>query len=275
MRVAKPAVGFGFDQSWTFAPARAPNGALNRAAHGKHVHAIHHFARNAVGAGAIGDVRQLAHLGPGNRHGIQVVLGDEDHGQVPQARHIQGLMEIAGVGGPVAEEAQHDAIRALQLLRQCGTHCDRDVPAHNAGRAQVAMDHVSDVHRAALALAVATRAAQHFGHHLVVVFLFAFRRLGGLVAVGVRVSVAAVRAGDQIVVTKRGDRSDGDGLLSRVKVGCTFQYGLAQQLGDVVLKGPNFHHLAQIREQLVTRQALFLNHGRNLLRQRHFNLLFH
>jgi hypothetical protein len=47
----------------------------------------------------------------------------------------------------------------------------RQVAADDARRAQVAVRHVRDVHRAALALAVPARLAQHFGHHLVVVHL--------------------------------------------------------------------------------------------------------
>ncbi len=94
----------------------------------------------------------------------------------------------------------------------------RDVAAHDAGGAQVALLHVGDVHRATPAQAVAGLAAAQLGHHLVIVFLLGLFGLGDDCAPGVAVPVAAVGAGDQIVVAQDRDGADGDGLLAGVEV---------------------------------------------------------
>ena len=64
-------------------------------------------------------------------------------------------MEVAGVGGAVAEEAEHDSVAVLQLLGQRGAGGDGDVAADDAGGTQVALLHIGDVHGAAAAHAVA------------------------------------------------------------------------------------------------------------------------
>ena len=163
-------------------------------------------------------------------------------------------------------------------LSFCGQRrADRDghVAADDAGRAQVAVLHVGDVHRAALALAVAARLAEHLGHHLVVVRLLLLVRLGGRVAVRVAVTVAAVRAGDQVVVAQRGDRADGDGLLAGVEVRRALQDGLGQQAGDLLLQRANLAHLPQVVQQIGFGQLLLLDEGRELHRVNGWQRMIH
>ena len=208
-----PAVALGFDQGRAVSLAGMLGSLEHGAAHGQHVHAIHHHARDAISGGAQCDIVQLAGFDPRHRHGILVVLHHEHHRQVPQGGHVERFVEVAGVGCAFAEEAQHHAIAAHQLLGQRRADGNRYVAAHDAGRAQVAVRHVGDVHGAALAFAVAAGFAEHFGHHLVVVFLLCGRGAGSLVAMRVGVTVAAVGAGHQVVVTQCCHRADSHGFL--------------------------------------------------------------
>jgi hypothetical protein len=64
----------------------------------------------------------------------------------PQACHVERLVEVARVRGAVAEETEHHAVAILKLLGQGRAHRHRDVAAHDAGRPQIAVVHVGDVH---------------------------------------------------------------------------------------------------------------------------------
>ncbi len=263
--MAVVAIGLGLDQRRAFAAAGALGGAGHGLAHDQRVHAVHHLAGDAVGAGAVGDVGQLGDVVPRHRHAVHVVLGHEDDGQVERAGHVQALVEGALVGGAIAEEADHHAVGAHQLLRQRRADGHRQVAAHDARGAQVAVIHVGDVHRAALALAVAARFAHHLGHHLVVVFLLGLRRFGSLVAVGVRVAMPAMGAGDEVVIAQRGDRAHRHRFFAGVEVRCAFQHAFGQQAGDVVFQRANLHDLTQVAQQIVSGELLFFDQRRNLL----------
>ena len=166
-------------------------------------------------------------------------------GRLNALGHVQRLVEGALVGSAVAEEADDDPVGALELLRQRRAHGHGQVAADDAGGAQVAVFRVRDVHRAALALAVAGRLPHDLGHHLVVVFLLGLGALGVFVAVRVGVAVPAVRAGDQIVIAQRGNRADGHGLFTGVQVGRALEHALGQQARDAVFQRPDLHDLAQ------------------------------
>jgi hypothetical protein len=76
------------------------------------------------------------------------------------------------------------------------------------------------------------------------------------------VPVTAVRAGDQVIVAQGGDGANRNGFLPGIQVRCAFQDSFAQQVGDVVLQGSNFHHLAQVAQHLFFGQRLFFDQRR-------------
>ena len=71
------------ENGWTFAAAR-PVGCFGYCpTHRQGIHTVHNLARNPISAGPAGHIGQLGGLGPRDRHGIQVVLADKHHRQVP------------------------------------------------------------------------------------------------------------------------------------------------------------------------------------------------
>ena len=149
-----PAIGLAFDQAGPLALPGSIDGPAHGLADGQDIHAIHHLAGHIVGAGPVGDIKLGRRASDGDRHPVQVVLHDVDHGQLPKACHVERLVEIAGAGSAVAKKAEDDAVCSLQLLRQTGARRHGYVAAHDAGRTQVAALHVGDVHGAAAPQAV-------------------------------------------------------------------------------------------------------------------------
>jgi hypothetical protein len=99
-------------------------------------------------------------------------------------------------------------------------------------------------------------------------FLFGLRGLGVFVAVGMGMSVSAMGAGNHVVVAQGGDCTNGYGFLSGVQMGCAFEHGFAQQVGDVIFERADFDGLAQVADQFFFGQSLLLDHGRNNFKAR-------
>ena len=96
-----------------------------------------------------------------------VVLADEDYRQLPDARHIERLVEGSLVRRAVAEEADADLVGSADVYREPGAAGDAVSGADDAVRAEYALVAVGYVHRASLALAVARLTAEELGHHQV------------------------------------------------------------------------------------------------------------
>ena len=175
-------------------------------------------------------------------------------------------MKGAFVGCAFAKEADNHAVCSLHFLSKRRANCHSDIAADDASGAEVAMFHVGDVHGTALALAISAGLAQHFSHHLVVVFLLGLRGLGIFVAVGMRMSMSAVCAGDHVIVAQGSHCADGHSFLSGVQMGSAFEHGFAQQVGDIVFERADLNGLAQVAEQFFFGQSLLLDHCRNKLK---------
>src|ERR1019366_3823454 len=87
----------------------------HRVAYGEHVLAVHFGARDRVRLAAL--VHVLDGRGALDRraHAVLVVLDDVDHGQLPEPRHVQRLVERAVVHGGLTHEA-HDRLVAAAIL---------------------------------------------------------------------------------------------------------------------------------------------------------------
>src|SRR5262249_34417394 len=108
---------------------------------------------------------------------------------------------------PLAEEADRDAVGPERLRREPGAGGDPCRAADDRIRAEVAVRVVGDVHRAALALAVALLLAEQLAVHEAHV-----RALRDAVA------VAGVRRRDRVVAAQRRADADGDRLLADIEV---------------------------------------------------------
>ena len=148
-------------------------------------------------------------------------------------------MELALGDRAVAEEADRDVALAFDLRGERGARRDRQSAADDAVRAEHAHREVGDVHRAALAFAVAVDAPEQLGHHALHV-----RALGDAVA------VAAVRAGHPIGVRQVGAHADGDGFLADIGVHGAVDLACRPQLDRELVELADQDHLAQHLDQV-------------------------
>ena len=127
------------------------------------------------------------------REAVQVVLADKDDRDLPQRGQVQRFVKAALGRRPVAKKADGHLVGAAHLDRQAHAGDDRQAAADDAIGADDALAEVGDVHRAALALAVAGGPAIQLGEHVL-----------DFAALGQHVAVAAVGAGDIVVLAQCG-----------------------------------------------------------------------
>ena len=65
-------------------------------------------------------------------HGVLVVLDDVDHRQLPQLGHVEAFIDLALVGGAVAEIGQAHAVIAAIFVGEGQTGAQRHLGADNA-----------------------------------------------------------------------------------------------------------------------------------------------
>src|SRR5437762_120820 len=87
-------------------------------------------------------------------HGVLVVLDDVDNRELPQARHVEALIDLALIGRAVAEKGQaHFPIVAI-LIGEGDAGAERDLRANDAVAAVKRFLDAEHMHRAALALGI-------------------------------------------------------------------------------------------------------------------------
>src|SRR5687767_7105733 len=150
----------------------------------------------------------------------------------------------------LSEEAHRHAA-VLQVLRRIGG-AGRNARAatHDGVRAKVAGGGIGNVHRPALALAVARFLAQKLRKHQV-------RRR----ALRQAVPVPAVGAGDVVVSVERLADADGNGLLTDIQMRQTGHQRARVEIVDALLEQPDGHH-----SLVETEQLLFSNHEGGIIR---------
>src|SRR3954454_16371103 len=194
------------EEARAVAAPRTLDGARRRVVHGEHVLAVDLLGGDAERLGARRD-RARRHVLVARVLVVEVVLADVDDRQLPERRHVHHLVEQALAERALAEEADGDAVGAEPLRRHSRAGRHPGGAADDRIRAEVAVGVVGDVHRAALAPAVALLLAEQLAEHQPRV-----RALRDAVA------VAAVRRRDRVVPAERGADADGDRLLADVEV---------------------------------------------------------
>src|SRR3990172_7096730 len=167
-------------------------------------------------------------------------------------------MEVAGIGGAFAKEAQDDAVLLRQLTGQAGSRGDGNVAPDDAGCAQVPLLYVCDVHRPAASQAIARGAAAKLGPHLVVVgrpLCLCFRHRG---SARVAMAMPAVGACDQVVIPQDRNGAHGHGLLPGIEVRSALDLVLAQQVVHPLLEQSDLPHLSKEIDGLCYAQAVGL-----------------
>ena len=105
-------------------------------------------------------------------------------------------MERPGIRCAIAEKRHRDPALAFHLRRQAGAGDDRDPAGDDAVGAEHADAEIGDVHRAALALAIAGLPAVELGHHAV--------EIGAL---GDAMAVAAMRRDDPVALRSSAEQT--------------------------------------------------------------------
>src|SRR5215471_2324632 len=98
---------------------------------------------------------------------IQVVLAYIKHWQLPGCRNVEAFVERPRVGCTVAKERDCHATLSFHLCRQSRAGHYRDAASDNAIGTKHADVEVGDVHRPALALAIAGLPSIELSHHAV------------------------------------------------------------------------------------------------------------
>ena len=252
------AVGVGLDHGRALTRADVREHLVHHQLDREGVLAVHPPAGDAEAEAADAQPRIGGGLVVRGRHGVVVVLDEEDDRQLPGGREVQRLQGRADVAGSVAEVGDRDRVGAGELVRHRETGGERDgaaddgVGAHRAGLLPL------QVHRPAPAAAetvreardLRQRAVQHRdrlgaprGPDLEPVGLHGVQRLGQ------ELVVAAVRAVDLVGHGERDRRADRAGLLSDRRVRRAVDQLLAGQVEHLLLEGPDQVHLHRHRLQ--------------------------
>src|SRR5205085_9599835 len=104
---------------------------------------------SGAAAGEIGGGRRTFHRGA---HAVLVVLDDVEHRQIPQRRHVEGLIDLALVERAVAHVGHRKTAIAFVLVGKPEAGADGYLGADYAVAAVKALLAAEHVHGAALAL---------------------------------------------------------------------------------------------------------------------------
>ncbi len=173
-------------------------------------------------------------------HAVLVVLDDVDHRQLPELRHVEALVDLALVGGAVAEIGQRDVVVAAISVGEGKPGAERDLGADDAVAAEEALLHREHVHRAALALGIAAAAAGQLRHDAL-----------GVHAAGQHVAVIAIAGDDLVARLDRHLHADHHRLLADIEVAEAADQPHAVQLAGLLLEAADQQHVAVGRKLLV------------------------
>ncbi len=153
-------IGLALDQGRPAAAAGAVDGLVRGLRDGQDVVAVDLDAGQAVALGAAGDAGVAAGVLERDLGGELVVLADEQHGQLPDAGHVQPFVEGAVVHGAVAEEGHGHAVGFEELEAVAGAGGLEDARADDPAGAHQADLGGEQVHAAAAAVRAAGGAAE-------------------------------------------------------------------------------------------------------------------
>ena len=164
-------------------------------------------------------------------HGVAVVLDHVDDRQLPQLGHVEALVDLALVGGAVAEIGHGNLAVVAVAVGESEASAERHLRADDAVAAVEALLDAEHVHRAALALGIAVRAAGELRHHAL-----------GLHAGGDHMAVVAVAGDDRVAGLQRHLHADHHGLLADIEVAEAADQPHAVHLPGLLLEAADGQH---------------------------------
>jgi hypothetical protein len=103
--------------------------------------------------------------GASEAHAVFVVLDDVEHRQLPERRHVEGLVHLALIDGAIAEEGRTQVRFGEIAVCKRDAGAQRHVGADDAVAAEEVLLAAEHVHGAALALGIAAAAPGELCHH--------------------------------------------------------------------------------------------------------------
>jgi hypothetical protein len=191
-------------------------------------------------------------------HAVAIVLDDEHAGQLPQRRHVERLMERAGVHHGLAHEA-HDALVAATILdRETDARRERDVTAHDSVSAKKVRVRVEHVHRAALAKRTSVLPPEELRHDRT-----------GCHPARECLTVVAIGGDDVVVRAQHAQRARAHRLLANVQMAEAADLAQRIRLSDAFLEAAleehgvqKLHVACRIRGLCFTFELFLGSHGR-------------
>ncbi len=177
-------------------------------------------------------------------HGVAVVLDDVDDRQLPQLGHVEALVDLALIGGAVAEIGQADVAVVAILVGEGDAGAERHRGADDAVAAVELLVAAEHVHGAALAVRIAVAASGQLRHDAARIH-----------AAGQHVAVVAI-AGDHLVAVPDGHlHADDHGLLADVEVAEAADEAHAVHLAGTLLETADGQHLREGVEFLLVAEG--------------------
>jgi hypothetical protein len=135
------------------------------------------------------------------------------------------------IGGRITEKASGNLVCSAPFCGPSGTDRNRQSAPGNPIGAQYTEPHISNVHGAAFAFAIAALFAEKLGHHT-----FQVRPFGD------NMTVTPMRAGDVIIFPQGPAYAGGNALLPNVEMGKAGYLTTGVQIYDSLFKEATFHH---------------------------------
>src|ERR1700683_99316 len=188
------------------------------------VHSEGRGSRGHVAGGSFQAVRVLR---------VGIILTDVNYRQLPKLGHVHFLVENSLSKSSFAEET-HGNLSGAEIFRgeRCA-RCDSNASGDDRVRAQIAGGRIGDVHRSAFPFAVARLFTEKLGEHAV-----------GRRAFSQTMPVAAMSAGDVVLILKRFANSHGHCFFTHVKVRETRHQRAGVKLVYLLFKQKIGRHLA-------------------------------
>mmetsp|Transcript_16608 Transcript_16608/g.34045 ORF Transcript_16608/g.34045 Transcript_16608/m.34045 type:complete len:291 (-) Transcript_16608:66-938(-) len=210
------------------------------------VHAVNTNPRDVIAHLVVVRVGRVAVNG--GTHAIVVVLDAEDHGELPERRHVGRLPDLPLIRGTVTITRDcniHVLPRlGVVLISEGESHADRDLRPDNTGSTPEVVLLVIEVHRPALRL----------GHSLDHAKELADDRPNGA-APRQGLTVAAVRCDPVILGRESGIDASGHGLLSVVQVAETTDVARLVLIVACDLHSAHGVHKLEVLHELVLRHV--------------------
>src|SRR5436309_6365005 len=163
-RMTAVAVGEHFQDDRAVAGSTPTHRLFSGRLYGSYVHAVHLLAGDVVRLPALGQRGSRRGARDRGAHPVLVVLDDVDHRQLPELRHVEALIDLALIGGAVAEIGERHVVVAAVLVGEGEPGPERNLRAHDAVAAVEALFGGEHVHRAALAARIASTPTGELGH---------------------------------------------------------------------------------------------------------------